>query len=506
LVRRPLDLGKPLHEAGHELDRGLGHPSEVVCSEIASMAGFESRIREPLRTSTVLNPKNNRDFWGGVMLEIEVVLRVHAVAVRITLPIVMFLLVSFPTPSATAQDPARLYENVTDTHLPVLDGPSMDAGLADLDGDGDLDVVVAVEWERNRVLINNGHGVFSDESESRLPFSAFDSEDVGIVDVDGDGDLDLVFVSEENQENELFLNNGNGIFTRAGERLGSAWGVSNALHVADVDVDGSPDLVIGNAGFNWLLMNDGQGWFHHAPDRLPWRGSSTEDVELADIDRDGDLDILDAGESDNRIVINIGDGFFEHTDGWIEFRNSPEETREADLADVDCDGDLDIYFANVHLSVEGSDPRDRLVINNGLGRFTDETEARIPADDLDTWEVDFIDVDCDGDLDIITGNGELEYRPTWPTSRLIREEPFLVLLNDGDGFFTDATEQVFPDGIQGYGWDVAAGDVDGDGAVDLYLASRFTRDFLLLSTAEGPCEIQPCQPPGPRRSGRRVTP
>jgi hypothetical protein len=440
------------------------------------------------------------------MLGIDVERRVHAVAERIALPVVVILLLCLSPLPVFAQDSTRLYEDVTATHLPVLDGPSMDAGLADIDGDGDLDVVLAVEWERNRILINNGHGVFSDESESRLPFSGFDSEDVGIADVDGDGDLDLVFVSEENHENELFLNNGNGIFTRAGERLSNLWGVSNALHVADVDEDGSPDLVIGNAGINELSMNDGQGWFHSAPERLPWRATSTEDVELADIDGDGDLDILDAGERNHRIVINIGDGFFEHTDGRIELREEPEETREADLADVDCDGDLDIYFANVHLVVNGANPQDRLLINNGLGRFTDETEARIPADALDTWEVDFIDVDCDGDLDIITGNGELEYHPSWPTSRLIREEPFLVLLNDGDGHFTDATEQVFPAGIQGYGWDVAAGDVDGDGAIDLYLASRFTQDFLLLSTADGACEIQPCQLPRPRRTGRRVAP
>jgi hypothetical protein len=437
---------------------------------------------------------------------IDVVRRVGVFVDRITPPIAVVLVLSLAPLQGFAQDSARLYENVTATHLPVLDGPSMDAGMADIDDDGDLDIVVAVEWERNRILINNGNGVFADESESRIPFSGFDSEDVGITDVDGDGDLDLVFVSEENHENELFLNNGNGHFSRANERLSSLWGVSNALHVADVDLDGSPDLVIGNAGVNELSMNDGRGWFHSAPDRLPWRATSTEDIELADIDRDGDLDILDAGERNHRIVINIGDGFFEQAEGRIELRDVPEETREADLADVDCDGDLDIYFANVHLVVSGADPQDRLLINNGLGRFFDETEARIPEDARDTWEVDFIDVDCDGDLDIITGNGELQYHPSWPTSRLIREEPFLVLVNDGNGYFTDATEQVFPAGIQGYGWDVAAGDVDGDGAVDLYLASRFTQDFLLLSTADGACDVQPCQLPSPRRSGRRVTP
>jgi hypothetical protein len=173
---------------------------------------------------------------------------------------------------------------------------------------------------------------------------------------------------------------------------------------------------------------------------------------------------------------------------------------------VDCDGDLDIYFANVHLVTHEEDPQDRLVINDGSGHFSDQTEARLPVDALDTWEVDFIDVDCDGDLDVITGTGELRWRPDWPISQLIREEPYLVYLNDGRGYFTDGTETVFPAGVQGYGWDVAAGDVNGDGAVDLYLAGRFSQDRLLLSTADGACNRVPCSLPPPHRARGRLVP
>ena len=88
--------------------------------------------------------------------------------------------------TTTVAPPQALYGDVSATHLPggLLSGLSMDAGVADLDADGDLDIVIANEFRPNILLLNDGTGRFSDGS-SRLPGASRDSEDVGIADFDG---------------------------------------------------------------------------------------------------------------------------------------------------------------------------------------------------------------------------------------------------------------------------------------------------------------------------------
>ena len=375
-----------------------------------------------------------------------------------------------PHDSATPAD--HYYRDVTNTHLDIaaLTSLTMDSRAADFDGDGDLDVLLAMEFRANILLINVG-GQFVAADPAKVPPDVHDSEDIGVADFDNDGDLDAVVVTEDDRINELYINQGNATFVAAGDRL-PVEGVSNAVAIADVNRDGLPDMVIGNNGQNFLLMNDrGIGFTDATAERLPAIEDITQDLEFGDVDNDGDLDLLVGNEDRNRLLINNGSGVFtDESRARIPLTGATEETREADFGDIDGDGDLDILFANVELFAVGAVPANRLLINDGTGSFTDESADRLPADMDLSFDGDFVDLDADGDLDIATANG------------LRRDTPYRAYRNNGAGVFTDVTSVVFPSAPTGRGFDIEAFDADNDGRNDLYFASRGSADRLLLAT------------------------
>ena len=364
-----------------------------------------------------------------------------------------------------------LFSEVTETHLPieVVIGYSMDASPIDVEGDGDLDLIVAIEHGPNVLLINDGSGRFSDESSDRIPQHAHDSEDIGVADLDGDGNLDIVVVSEDDRANEMYLNSGNGRFSDAGDRW-PVEGVSNAVAVGDVDRDGDVDIVVGNNGQNALLTNSGAGRFSdRTATNLPAIEDVTQDLELGDADGDGDLDLLVGNEDRNRLLINDGRGVFVDESATRLPVSGHEETREADFGDVDEDGDLDIVFANTQFFVAQADRQNRLLINDGTGHFADETDTRMPRDNDLNVDADFVDLDADGDLDIVLG--QASEGAAFPR--------YVAYLNDGTGVFENA-RWALPRTIVGNGFDIEAADFNGDGWIDLYFCSRIGLDRLVF--------------------------
>lgn len=348
--------------------------------------------------------------------------------------------------------------------LALTNGKTMDMEFADLNGDGHGDIVLAAEYGQNAILFYQ-NGIYVHQMEA-LPQGVFgDSEDIAIADLDGDGDPDLIFASEDTQKNEVYLNDGRGKFKDISGRL-PVTGISNSVVAFDADHDGDVDLLFGNKGQNELVLNDGNATFTLASNAMPKTSDITQDIELGDIDRDGDLDIVFGNEDANRVLRNNGNGTFtDITEDAIGYRTA-EETREADLADVDGDGDLDLYFANVGWA--GHNPQDALLLNDGKGKFTPAPSENLPFFAEFSLDIDFADLDRDGDLDAITariapGLGK----------------PLNVMLNDGQGKFILANE-IIPESAKGNALDVEAADLNHDGRLDIYIANHLPFDCVLL--------------------------
>jgi hypothetical protein len=366
-----------------------------------------------------------------------------------------------------------LWRNAS-SELPAKDGRgfSMNVKAGDVDGDGDADLVIAMEFQRNRLLRNDGTGRFADAS-AQLPDQARDSEEIALVDLDGDKDLDIAVANEDDLKPELYLNNGKGVFTDASARL-NVRVKANAVIAFDANGDNRPDLFFGGDKVSHLLINKGRGRFaDESGARLPDTFAGVQDVAAGDIDKDGDLDLVLGAEDRNQIYLNDGEGRFSLAPAaHLPRAAKPEETRDVELIDADQDGDLDIFFANVKLWNPNGSPQSRLLLNDGAGKFTDVTATALPVREENTLSAEPADVNGDGKVDLILGGiADLRGQKS--------DAPLRVLINRG-GKFEDA-DGVAPAGIGANAFDILFRDLDGDGKPDLFVASRGGPDQLALT-------------------------
>ena len=364
---------------------------------------------------------------------------------------------------------AQQFRNASSEALPPIalkPSNSMDVVSGDIDGDGDLDIVIAVEFVKNIILINDGSGKFSDGSD-RLPdlnadidpkpypyYPYHDSEDIALADFDNDGDLDIMFVSEDDQVNELYFNNGSGVFEDRSHLI-PVKGISNAVEAGDFDQDGHIDIIIGNKGQNYYLKNTGGKFVDQTSTRLPAYNDITQDLEAGDIDGDGDLDLIVGNELNNYILINDGSGqFSDQTDQYLKPEHQQSgETRDVAIVDINTDGLPDVYFANVNM-FQQMQPVQRMLINTG-DIFNDETSARLGfTSEHSCVDANFTDLDNDGDADLIL--------VTYTGPRMYR--------NSGKGNYEDITDQLL-ERTPSMGVDIEVADFNNDGKPDIYFGN-----------------------------------
>jgi hypothetical protein len=338
--------------------------------------------------------------------------------------------------------------------------------LADLNGDGRLDLVVANDESGDvTVLLGDGKGGFVAASGS--PFPAGKSpNDIAIADFDGDGKPDLAFANHDTQYVTVLIGDGRGAFRPA---PASPVAVQSRPHphgiaAADFDGDGHVDFAVESWANNQVevVFGTGGGRFR-TPGRLFGVGKMPyQKLRAGDVNGDGAPDLVTTNFEGGNVTVLLGDG----KGGFREAPGSPFPVGAAPfalaLADIDKDGHLDLVVAN--FSGHGGDrSRDavNVLLGDGRGGFrpmkgspfmTGANPTRVAAGD----------VNGDGWPDVVTGN--------------MSGGDVTVLLGDGKGSLRLGVSR--PAGKEPYG--VAVGDVDGDGRAEIFVANHDSGDVTMI--------------------------
>jgi hypothetical protein len=276
--------------------------------------------------------------------------------------------------------------------------------LGDLNGDGWLDIVLAKGRHtplHSRVLLNDGHGHFA---AANLGDTADRTYGAALADVDGDGDLDVIVSNDLPDRKLIYKNNGAGKFTVAGSWGEPSW-PTRYVTMADLNGDGYPDIVAANAGAylpiptfypSFMCLNDRTGAF---PSCRPLPSESAVRIIAADFDGDGTIDLFvphrDAGR--NFILWNDGTGFVERTSFRTRTQIGPERSviHAAGVGDFNGDGRPDLVICD-------EEKRTISIFLNG-GSRTFRKPLLLPYRDRVPYAVAVADLNQDGKPDIVVG-------------------------------------------------------------------------------------------------------
>ena len=364
-----------------------------------------------------------------------------------TLRLTFFIVAAFFAQAGFAQ--------IFGTQIIISDdlGDPRDVASADLDGDGDMDVIVGANEVGD---LGGGHVVWFEnlgggqfDSWNVVSDILLEPEAVNTGDLDGDGDMDVLSTSSldildwyENQ-GQLYANIDQ-IFFGAQQIFPSVFPnpTNCTVHSADMDNDGDMDVLTSSWQFDrisWFENLDG-GLFGN-PQTIATQVNGVYSVRAVDVDGDGDMDVLSASSLDDKIAWyeNLGDAQFS---AQQIISAQADDARDVYAADLDLDGDMDVLSASfVNSKIAWYE-------NTGLGQFG--AEQIISTGPNGAIHVNAADFDLDGDMDVLTASSD---------SQIVLYE------NLGNGLFiTQQTIQT----QGGFPYSVQTADIDDDGDLDFF--------------------------------------
>ena len=325
---------------------------------------------------------------------------------------------------AANQENDRLYLNMGEmhfkdvteaAHIPAASGWSTGVSIVDINNDGLLDIYICkvgqltgLRTAHNQLLVCQGIGpdgvpVYKDEAaQYGLDFSGFSTQ-AAFFDYDGDGDLDMYLLNHSIHQNgtfgprtqklsttspysgdRLFRNDGNGHFTDVTRQAGihsSVIGFGLGIAVSDINLDGYPDLYIGNDFHenDYLYINQKNGTFSdESTSRLMHTSMYSMGVDVADVNNDAFPEII----SMDMLPY----------DPYILKRSEGEDS-------------WDTYFLKISLGYGYQYTRNNLQLNRRNGHFSEiGLYAGVAATDW-SWSPLWMDFDNDGNKDLFISNG-----------------------------------------------------------------------------------------------------
>jgi hypothetical protein len=277
---------------------------------------------------------------------------------------------------------------------------SANVGIGDLNGDGNLDILLVKgrHWPlRSRVLLGDGRGRFP--TAYNLGDLAYRSYSGRLVDIDGDGDLDVVLSNDAPDPKVVYINDGKGHF-QVGSTYGQPqWETRNAS-VADLNGDGRPDIIVANRTdknpANYICLNKGKGRFDS--NCVAFSHESATTITPADFNHDRLIDLAVPHRDGGQSYVYLGGARASYSNlRRIPFGPADAAIRMAQAADLNGDGLLDIVAI---------DEKRGVAIYFGQKDGTFSSGTALDGGGVTPYALAVRDLNGDGRIDIVVGNVE----------------------------------------------------------------------------------------------------